>query len=257
MLAKSRGDRGWEELLSLMLAATDLGLGEWDHALEQLTNSDAGSELVRMGRLPLLGAHPGGARRGRGPAGDEELADELGAGTNSEFAFAPGLARAIALNAFGRHEEALQEAMEIAVAGPGVANEDRREAYMEAGAAALAIDNQAALERLIQFVAELPPAMRSPLLRASAARFAALLAGRRGDERIAEDHFDDAVRELRGIEAPFVLAQVLLEQAELLYSDARVDEAQPLANEATDIFLRLRATPWLERARSLTSRAVA
>ncbi len=93
--------------------------------------------------------------------------------------------------------------------------------------------------------------MRSPLLRAAAARFAGLLAQRRGDLAVAEERLLAATRELREIEAPFVLGQVLLEHAELLQACGRGDEAAPLKAEATEIFERLRATPWLQRAQAV------
>ena len=93
--------------------------------------------------------------------------------------------------------------------------------------------------------------MRSPLLRAGAARFAGLLAARHGDTKTADGHLDRASSELRAIDAPFVLAQVLLEHAELLHADRQDAEAVPLLAEATEIFTRLRATPYVERAQTL------
>jgi hypothetical protein len=160
------------------------------------------------------------------------------------------VARAIALNAFGRPAEALETALPVALSGGETANEDRREAYIEAGHAALALDDESTVERLISFVAELPPSMRSPLLRASAARFSGLLAQRRGDPRAAEERLVTAERELREIGAAFFLAQVLVEQAELLRSADRDDDATPLLVEATATFERLGAAPWLQRARA-------
>ena len=58
-------------------------------------------------------------------------------------------------------------------------------------------------------------------------------------------------RELRAIEAPFALGQVLLDHAEVLYAAGRDDDAAPLRAETITIFERLRATPWLQRARAL------
>ena len=153
----------------------------------------------------------------------------------------------------GRNAEALKDAIELATSGSEVANEDRREAYVEAGLAALALDEQATVERLIAFVEGLPPAMRSPLLRAGAARFSGLLAQRRGETAQAEERFEAATRELRAIEAPFVLGQVLIEHAELLHACGRDSDAAPLNAEAIVIFERLRAAPWLERAHAVGS----
>ncbi len=98
---------------------------------------------------------------------------------------------------------------------------------------------------------------RSPLLLAGAARFAGLLAARNGDTKTAHERLAAATRELREIEAPFVLAQVLLEHAELLHADGRDDDAVPLLVEATEIFTRLRATPYLQRAQQLGAKVAA
>lgn len=46
------------------------------------------------------------------------------------------------------------------------------------------------------------------------------------------------------------LAQVLVEQAELLRGANRDDEAAPMLTEATATFERLGAMPWLQRAQA-------
>ncbi len=179
------------------------------------------------------------------------LSSEHAESTNLEYAATPTVARAITLRALGRDAEALQAALPIATGPPQIINEDRREAYVEAGLAAVALGDEATVKRLIEFVADMPPVMRTPLLRAGAARFAGLLAKRHGDTKTADEHLEAATRALRAIDAPFVLAQVLLEHAELLHGDGRNDEAATLLGEATEIFTRLQATPYLERAQTL------
>ena len=146
--------------------------------------------------------------------------------------------------------------MPVALDAREVANEDRREAYVEAGLAALELGDEAVVERLVAFVAELPPVFRTPVLRAVAARFDGLLAARRSDVARADERLAFAARTLRDVDARFLLAQVLLERAELLHGNGRdQDAASPLA-EATDIFTRLRATPYVERAQELGIRVV-
>jgi class 3 adenylate cyclase/tetratricopeptide (TPR) repeat protein len=250
-LALARGDRGWERTLRLMIVAADVGSGHWADTTELSAEADRSDELLRLGYLPLLARVQ--AARGERDALQRTLerAAEVSGSSNSEFGPSTMVSQAIAHNVLGRPAEALAAAMEVAVSGVEVANEDRREAYLEAGIAALALDDQPAVERLIAFVAGLPPTMRSPLMVASAARFAGLLAQRRDDPETAERYLTDAQRELRGIEAPFILAQVLLEHAELRHAGARPDEADELLAEATEIFTRLRARPWLERARAM------
>jgi hypothetical protein len=55
---------------------------------------------------------------------------------------------------------------------------------------------------------------------------------------------------------PFELAVVLLEHAEWLAGEGRLEEAEPLAAEARAIFERLRARPYLERLDGLPAGTV-
>ena len=183
------------------------------------------------------------------------LAGEHAGSSNTEVAAAPVIAQAIALRALGHDTDALGAALPVATGPPAIPNELRREAYVEAGLAALALGDETAVTQLIQFVADMPPARRSPLLRAGAARFTGLLAAQHGDTNIADEQLTEATRELRVIGAPFILAQVLLEHAELHHADGRDDAAAPLLAEATEIFTRLHATPYLDRAETLHRQA--
>jgi tetratricopeptide (TPR) repeat protein len=255
-LAKAGGNRRWEQTLSVLIATANVAMGRWDE-LPELTGAGplAGRRILLLSYLPVLA-------RVQAARGDTEglqriltLAGELEGSSNVEYAAGPTVAEAIALRALGRDSEALLAALPIATGPPEIVNELRREAFVEAGLAALALGDEPAVRRLIEFVAELSPVLRSPLLRAGAARFAGLLAGRRGDTTAADEHLDAATRELREIDTPFVLAQVVLEHAELLHADGRDDEAAPLLAEATEIFTRLRATPYLERAQTLQRQA--
>jgi class 3 adenylate cyclase len=254
-LARARGQRGWEQSLGMLVTTAEVARGNWD-VLPELdeTGLPRTSELHRLAFLSPLAR----VQAGRGDLEALQrtllLATEREGSSNVEFAAIPAVARAIALRALGRGAEALEAALPIALSGPEVANEDRREAYVEAGLAALELGDEEALERLIEFVGNLPPALRSPLLRAGAARFAGLLAARRGDIRAADERLAAATGELREIESPFNLGQVLLEHAEVLSSASREDEATPLVAEARGIFERLGAEPLLQRTDSLAAR---
>ena len=257
-LAQSRGDRQWEGMLTLTVTTARVGLGRWedvpmldDGVLERLSPFHQLGYLAVVARVQAARGDTAALRRTAALAATEQHS------TNAEWAIGPLVARAIALNGLGRHAEALEVALPIATGGPGILNEDRREAYVEAGLAAHALGDEAALERLVAFVAELPPAMRTPLLRSGAARFAGLLAWRRGDARTADERLDAAARELDEIEAPFNLAQIRLEHAEVLTAGGRDEEAAPLLAEARATFARLGATPWLARADALTAQVPA
>jgi class 3 adenylate cyclase/tetratricopeptide (TPR) repeat protein len=257
-LAQARGDRRWEHALELMIATVEVARGHWD-TLPELDEDGLPnvSDLYRRVYLPILARVQ--AARGEVAALERTLllAAEREHSSNREYAAGPDVARAIALGAMGDPAQALEIALPIAMSPPSTANEDRREAFAEAGSAALTLDDDATVERLIEYVAELAPAFRSPLLRAYAARFAGLLAAKRSDATTADERLLLATRELREIEAPYPLAQVLLEHAELLRSWGREAEAAVLLTEATGIFTRLRATPWLERAQELGPRVTA
>ena len=254
-LARERGHRRWEQALNVLIATANVARGEWEGFAELTTRwrrSVHGTAAVQLPPLPRPGARR--TRRQGGPrARSRAREDELEGTSNVELVGGPMVARAIGLRALGREADALEVALPIATGPADIPNEVRREAYVEAGLAALKLEDEATIQRLIEFVSQMPPAKRSPLLRAGAARFAGLLAARHGDGATADERLGEAIRELRAIDAPFVLAQVLCEHAELLHADGRGDEAASLLAEAIEIFARLRATPHLERAQALQS----
>jgi class 3 adenylate cyclase/tetratricopeptide (TPR) repeat protein len=252
-LARARGDRRWEEVLAVNAAAVAVARGDWDRLppASQHGLPDASSLLPRLAYLPLFAR----VQTARGDIDAMQstlrLAESEHDTTILEYAAGPHVARAILLNGLGRHREALETAWPIATGSTEeIINEDRREAYLEAGLAALALDDEETVERLIAFVDQLAPALRTPLLRAGAARFDGLLAARRGDRDAAGRRLSSAIAQLREIEAPFVLAQVLLEHAEL-----RGDRDH--AHEAQAIFSELGATPWLQRCRAIAREVAA
>ena len=257
-LARSRGDRRWEQFLSVMITTANVGLGRWDN-LPGLDDSrlPVGTEVVILGLLPTLARVQAGRGDTAALRGMLALASGREGSTNVEYAAGPAVARAIALRGLGQNREALEVALPVAVGRLEIANEDRREAYLEAGLAALALGEEETVERLITFVAELPPARRTPLLRSGAARLAGLLAVKHQDLREADQRLAAAVAELRAIEAPFNLGQVLLEHAEVRRALENEEEAAALLGEARSIFEGLRATPWLERVAAAESAVAA
>ena len=70
----------------------------------------------------------------------------------------------------------------------------------------------------------------------------------------ATGHTGDAERLFKGagglfheLGVPFYLAATRLEHAEWLVSDGRGEDAEPRLTEASEVFRRLGAKPWLER----------
>jgi tetratricopeptide (TPR) repeat protein len=149
-------------------------------------------------------------------------------------------ARAALRRAEGRLNEALADAeLTIEVSSTfGLDSQGGKQGVCEALEAAFALGDSAKVEQLIGSIVAFPPGTRPPFLDAQARRFRAKLAA---DPR----GLAAAAARFRDLELPFHLAVALLEQAEL----APPAEAEPLLAEATEIFERLGATPWIERAR--------
>jgi hypothetical protein len=136
----------------------------------------------------------------------------------------------------GRLEDALAAGSEtIEVASTlGASFQGVKHGVLDALEAASALGNAAKVEELLAFIDDLSAGARPPYLDAHARRVRARLA------RDAEG-FQEAARRFRELETPFWLAVTLLEHAELSGDEASLGEAR-------EIFERLEATPWLERA---------
>ena len=118
--------------------------------------------------------------------------------------------------------------------------------FVEALEAAFDLGDVERLEELLVRIESLRPGERPPMLDAHARRFRAKLAGNGAG-------FAAAALRFRKLEMPFWLAMTELEHAELLVEQGRAAEAEPLLAEAREIFERLEAKPWLERASALGS----
>ena len=141
--------------------------------------------------------------------------------------------RACLHRAEGRFREALADAEATIATGRtlGESFQTVKLAYVEAVEAAFALGEPAKVEELLASIESIPSGSRSPYLDAQAQRFRARLEG--GDKA----GYHSAVKRFRELGMPFWLAVTLLEQG----------EAEGVV-EAREIFERLEATPWLERA---------
>jgi class 3 adenylate cyclase/tetratricopeptide (TPR) repeat protein len=230
-----------------VLAAT----GEWDEALAEaskvLSDSEAG---YIWGLLSLVSEV-------YVPRGEIEEAKDLLAlltrtesSTDVQERSAYIAAKAALLRATGSPGEALaaaETALEN-IATLGATSQAIRFAIAEALESALALGDLTKVERLVEQIEGLRPRERSAFLRAQAARFRTLVAAARGGDDGVEQGFKTAEQILREHGMPFRLAVVELEHAEWLLGRARAGAAEPLLAEAREIFERLEAKPWLERA---------
>ena len=100
---------------------------------------------------------------------------------------------------------------------------------------ALALGERGRADELLAAVEALPPGLRAPFLEAQTQRFRARMSN-------DEAGFKSAAAGFREYDIPFWLAVTLLEHGELTGDASLLDEAR-------EIFERLGAAPWLERAR--------
>jgi class 3 adenylate cyclase/tetratricopeptide (TPR) repeat protein len=139
-------------------------------------------------------------------------------------------------------EATLETAQEM-----GFTQEYVKEALVVALEAALELRNLDKADELLGLIDGLPPGHSPQFLQAQSMRFRAQVAAR-GDGLEAERLFKGATGLFRELAVPFYLATTQLEYAEWAAAQGRPDDSARLVTEAREIFDRLGATPWLERA---------
>jgi class 3 adenylate cyclase/tetratricopeptide (TPR) repeat protein len=139
----------------------------------------------------------------------------------------------------GRLEEALEAGAATIPSGEilGPAFQGVKHGVVDALEAALALGDTAKADELFGFVDGLAPGVRPGYLDIHALRLRARLAGDAAGLAAAAARF-------RALEVPFWLAVTLVEHAEVLGEGLEAERSQA---EAREIFVRLKATPWLER----------
>jgi class 3 adenylate cyclase/tetratricopeptide (TPR) repeat protein len=164
------------------------------------------------------------------------------------------LGRADLLLVLGDPAKAL-EAAELAFAERetmGITQEYSKQSFVTAVDAALELGDLGKAEELLAVVEALPSGSSSRFLQAQSARFRARLAALRGDADEAERGFKGSTGLFRELALPFYLGVTQLEHGEWLATQGRVEEAEPLLAEAREVFERLQARSWLERAAQAT-----
>ena len=260
-LAQARrvGNRYWE-ISFLGQLYPFLSLGEWDEALAmaaQLPIDDWASFRQAFATVPLVEAtvhgHRGEVDRVQGMLARFE--DMSSSGDEQErSAYRSGLARFHLAN--GDLQEALAAAEDAFASHVhfGFGAEQIKEAFVTAVEAALQLGDGAKAAALVTVVDALPPGATNLFLEAQSKRFRAHLAAE-SDPDEADRLFRRSAAYLRELSAPFPLAVVQTEHAELLLA-AGGDAAEFVA-EATSVFERLGAQPWLERLAALQARVTA
>jgi class 3 adenylate cyclase/tetratricopeptide (TPR) repeat protein len=142
----------------------------------------------------------------------------------------------------GRFEEALAAGVATIETAHvlGTQFQGVKHALVDAVESALALGDAAKADELLKFVKELPRSRRPPYLEAHLSRLRA---------RLDSDAtgLANAAADFGALGIPFWRAITMLEQAEAL---GEGDDAERLLGESREIFERLEAAPWLERAGS-------
>jgi class 3 adenylate cyclase/tetratricopeptide (TPR) repeat protein len=239
-LARERGDRVMERNLLSQIVAPLVFLGRWDEADAYARTLLEGAEDVDALFGAAYGATVAAAR------GDEAMLERCvslaRASQESTYIDARISAKLVlARDAIerGAIDEALAHANAV-LALHGTGRELTEAAYDVAVEAVIGLDDREAMTALDAYVAALPPALATPLLRGGRARLAAENAHRCGDAETAARLEDEGSAALRSVDARPMLASALLDRFR------RRGDREALA-EAVRIYEDLGASSWLNR----------
>jgi class 3 adenylate cyclase/tetratricopeptide (TPR) repeat protein len=254
--ARRSGTRLWEWFL-LGCGYPFAALGEWDEVIAMramLPEEDWMQARLAFGGA-LTSSVPVSVRRGQLEEAEQvvNFFAELEASADVQERAYYGCAKSTLLLAQGRASEALRSA-EAALRGRdalGITHHAVKESFVTAVQAALEEDDVPKVDELLTSVERLPHGQTSQFFQAQSSRFRAHLSAGRGDPGEAERLFKGAAGLFRETVMPFYLAVTQLEHGEWLAAEGRGAEAEPLLAEAREIFERLEAAPWLERATQL------
>jgi class 3 adenylate cyclase/tetratricopeptide (TPR) repeat protein len=248
-LARTVGDRGSEAWLAEWIRGLRIGLGEWDTVLaedEALASTTEATRVWQGLNAAYIFISRGELDEARPRLSAAQA--EVDPAEPQAFVGVRGLEAELLL-AEGRPREALAAAEEALALRPAIAGglSQMAGALVTGLEAAFDLADTTRVDELLAIVERLPPGDSTPYLRATAARYGSRRAALRGERETADAGFRAAARIYRDIGFVFDLGRTQLDHAEWLAEEGRLDEAEPLAAEAREIFERLRATPYLER----------
>jgi tetratricopeptide (TPR) repeat protein len=257
VLARRVGNRVWEWALLVEMTFPLFAVGRWEEALERISQVPE-SEMNRADTLGPLLSLPAilvaredldGAKRILSFFARFEVSEDV----QERAAYA--VARAVIHRAEGGSDEALRAAGEAITLARQIGPDSQMlkmgldqglEIAFDRGDLHAARDQLAVIE-------ELQPGEITPFLRAVGQRSRARLGAAMGQDEEVELGFKSAAGMFREIAAPYWLAQTLTDHGEWLLERKDIDGATPLIREAHDIFTKLDARIWLNRAAAALS----
>jgi class 3 adenylate cyclase/tetratricopeptide (TPR) repeat protein len=252
--ARRIGDRVWEGRMLIGDISSLVLLGRWDEAVAREVEVEAAGLDFGTADPTILYLIGVDCRRGQAEQARARLdrAAVLERET-SEARSTNALHEAMVLRAEGDARAALEtldrELVQV-VDELGVTFVSVKLILVEALESAFELGDMGKLEEFLGRIEALRPGECPPMLTAHAARFRARLAS---DPAEAESGFRRGTEIFRELDMVFWLAVTQLEHAEWLIQQGRAAEAEALLDEATEVFERLAATPWIERARQAPS----
>jgi tetratricopeptide (TPR) repeat protein len=256
-LARRIGDRQWEASLMGGTVLELSMLARWDEAVAMAaeaaalsTTSWIQSLLLELVRIHCERGDPADARSVlEGASATDDSADiqtRVGRG-----AMTAHLLRAE--GALGPALEIAERTFEEARAAFGPTSSFFKAAFEQALECAITAGRYERVEELLAVVDPLRPGQITPLLRAMHNRYRGRLAATTGADGAAESL---AVAERFYVELGmrFHAAATRIERAEYLIAQGAVDEGEALIPAAREVFIELKARPWLARADGLTEK---
>jgi class 3 adenylate cyclase/tetratricopeptide (TPR) repeat protein len=249
-LARKAGYRMNEWRLLGELAYYLLRTGGWDESLElarEMPEDRILNAVSVANTLIELATERGDLAEGRRVLG---LMSDLEGAADVQDRWGHASMTALVLRSEGRYDDALaasDKALESLTFYVGGVSADAKIALSEGLESALALGRFDRVEELLGRIEAMPSGRRPPSLVAQAARYRARLAAARNEHDGVEQGFKTAEAVFREHGLTFFVAAIELEHAEWLVGQGRGEEAEPLLEEAREIFDRLGAAPWLER----------
>ncbi len=249
--ARRAGDRFWELTFLTASIFPLMRLGRWDEAIDAAEAARNSEELssFHIASRQLVFVVPILVNRGETEEARRTIEANPAGSEAPEYQASFAMALATLLLGEGDPAGALNASKQGTDLVPqvGLTNAYAKEALVKGIEATLALGDLEGSGELLAVIERARPGQITPYLRAQAARLVARLASLRGEDDVVEPGFLAAERGFREIDTPFDLGVALLEHAEWLVGRGRELEADPLLDEARDIFNGLRAIPWLER----------